>query len=84
MKNYNIMNDIKFKIGDKVVKKNTRDCFVQTIVYIQYPTGLEPEYILYDPYSKIPVSINELTLKELYRIIDNKKEEFLFLINKKQ
>ena len=83
MKNYNIMNDIKFKIGDKVVKKNTRDCFVQTIVYIQYPTGLEPEYILYDPYSKIPVSINELTLKELYRIIDNKKEEFLFLINKK-
>ena len=78
------MNDIKFKIGDKVVKKNTRDCFVQTIVYIQYPTGLEPEYILYDPYSKIPVSINELTLKELYRIIDNKKEEFLFLINKKQ
>lgn len=77
------MNDIKFKIGDKVVKKNTRDCFVQTIVYIQYPTGLEPEYILYDQYSKIPVSINELTLKELYRIIDNKKEEFLFLINKK-
>lgn len=76
-----IMNDIKFKIGDKVVKKNTRDCFVQTIIYIQYPTGLEPEYILYDPYSKIPVSINELTLKELYRIIDNKKEEFQFLIN---
>ena len=30
-----IMNDIKFKIGDKVVKKNTRDCFVQTIIYIQ-------------------------------------------------
>lgn len=77
------MNDIKFKIGDKVVKKNTRDCFVQTIISIQYPTGLEPEYILYDPYTKLPVAINELTLKELYRIIDNKKEEFLFLINKK-
>ena len=37
------MNNIKFKIGDKVVKKNTRDCFVQTIIYIQYPTGLEPD-----------------------------------------